>query len=308
MHLGPHGTDSHCNHHHEHVQLNRSFAIAVVLNVMLVIGETIGGFVSGSMALLADAGHNLGDVAGLVLAWWAHHLRQHEGNERWSYGMRGFTILAANLNGLLILAAIVGVSVESIRRLWAPSEVAGIPVMIVAAFAALLNFATARLLVSKSDDDLNVRGAYLHMVADAAVSLAVVLGAGVMLLTGWNWVDPAISLAICVVLSIGTWQLLKESTSMMMHAVPKAVNLPEVRSFLSSFPEVKQVADLHVWSVSTTDVLLTSKLHCPELEIGEQDAFLQEIHEGLREEWGISHATLEVVRGDQAVGACALKS
>ena len=307
MHLGhSHGSHGHACHSPEsNLRLNRSFAIAVVLNVLLVAGEACGGVLSGSMALLADAGHNLSDVAGLILAWWAHWLRGKGAGERWTYGFRPFTILAANINGILIVVAIIGVSAESFRRLFDASEIAETPVLIVALFAALLNFATAKLL-SSGGQDLNVRGAYLHMLADAAVSMAVVVGAALMMVTKWYWVDPAISIGICVVLAFGTWGLLKESTSLMMHAVPRAVELREVRVFLEATSEVADVEDLHVWSVSTTDVLLTTRLRCPGISVDQQDALLSDVHDGLRTHFGIAHATIEIVRSRDAVESCGL--
>lgn len=305
-----HSGHSHWGHHHglhAHApkNLNWSFAIAIILNIGLVVGEVIGGWLAGSMALLADAGHNLGDVAGLIVAWWAHWLRDKGTGERWTYGFRAFTILAANINGVMIVAAIIGVGFESIRRLFVPTEVAEVPVLWVALFAAVLNFATAKLL-SSNQEDLNVRGAYFHMLADAAVSLAVVLGALVMLVSGWQWVDPAISLGICVVLSLGTWQLLRESTSMMLHAAPQELNLGEIRAFLLGQAKVTQVLDLHVWSVSTTDVLLTARICCPEAEAMEQDVQLRQLHHDLKHTFGIRHATLEIVRECDDSQLCSL--
>lgn len=304
MHL----SHAQCDHHNHAapMRLDRSFALAVMLNVLLVIGEAIGGWYSGSLALLADAGHNLGDVAGLILAWGAHWLRGRAPAGRWTYGWRAFTMMAANLNGLLLIVAIVGVSLESVRRLLVPSEIAEIPVMVVASMAALLNFWTAWLLASHSQHDLNVRGAYLHMLADAAVSVAVVLGALAIIFTGWLWLDAAISLGICVVLAIGTWHLLRESTSMLMHAAPVGIAPSEIVSSLLSYPEVQRVEDLHVWSVSTTDVLLTARLACGELSWEEQAGLLVRIHEGLEHDFGIQHATLELVPGSEVGQACAL--
>lgn len=304
MHL----SHSHCDHQHHAapMRLDRSFAVAVILNVLLVIGEAIGGWWSGSIALLADAGHNLGDVAGLLLAWGAHWLRGRAPAGRWTYGWRAFTMMAANLNGLLLIVAIVGVSIESVRRLFVPSEIAEIPVILVASFAAVLNFGTAWLLASHSKHDLNVRGAYLHMLADAAVSVAVVLGAVAIIFTGWFWLDAAISLGICVVLAIGTWHLLRESMSMLMHAAPTGIMPTEIKSSLLSHPEVQRVEDVHVWSVSTTEVLLTAKLGCGELRWEQQAGLLQRIHEGLEHDFGIRHATLELVPATELHEACAL--
>lgn len=305
MHLSPHGQGSACHHTSDSLPLNRSFAIAVVLNVLLVVGEAIGGWMAGSMALLADAGHNLSDVAGLLMAWWAHWLRGRSAGGRWTYGWRSFTILAAHLNGVLLVVAIMGVSLESIRRLFEPSQVAELPVLYVASLATLLNFATARLLASATHD-LNVRGAYLHMLADAAVSLAVVVGAVVMMFTNWQWLDPAISLSICCVLVLGTWRLLRDSTGMLMHAAPRDLELDDLRDYFVTHAPIAEVEDLHVWSVSTTDVVLTVRLLCPLLEAREQDALRNRLHEGLREEFGIGHATIEIARSGPSSGVCAL--
>ncbi|MEZ6135800.1 MAG: cation diffusion facilitator family transporter [Pirellulaceae bacterium] len=293
MHMHHGGSD----HSHPPPTLNRSFALAVVLNVLLVFGEGVGGLVSGSVALLADAGHNLSDVAGLILAWWAHWLRGKPHRGRWTYGWRSFTILAANVNGILLVVAIVGVSLESIRRLMVPTEILEVPVLVVALIAALLNFGTAKLL-SHGHSDLNVRGAYLHMLADAVVSLAVVVGAIIIMLTEWLWLDAAISLAICVVLAFGTWGLLRESTTMLMHAAPREIDVDEVRNSLLSHALVSRVDDLHVWSVSTTDVLLTATLVCPELNgpnmWQQHDRLLHDLHAGLEHDFSIAHATLEI--------------
>lgn len=311
MHLGPHTHDE--GHWHppgaartDHQRLNRSFALAVVLNVVLVAGEVVGGWMAGSMALLADAGHNLSDVAGLVLAWGAHWLRGRRRDGRWTYGWRSFTILAANINGLLLVVAIVGVSGESVRRLYSPTEVAEVPVLFVALIAAGLNFATASLLAGGSKEDLNVRGAHLHMLADAAVSVAVVIGAAAMLVTGWSWIDPAVSLGICIVLVFSTWGLLRESLTMLMHAAPRQLDLDEIRKSLESYGEIARVEDLHVWSVSTTEALLTARLRCPDLSMEEQDQLLQRLHAELRDEFAISHATLEVTRQMAENGECSL--
>ncbi len=304
MHL----SHTHCDHHQPSaaLQLDRSFAIAVILNILLVVGEAIGGWWSGSIALLADAGHNLSDVVGLVLAWGAHWLRGRSPAGRWTYGWRAFTMMAANLNGLLLVVAIVGIAVESLRRLASPTEISEVSVIAVATLAAVLNFATAWLLASHSKHDLNVQGAYLHMMADAAVSVAVVVGAVSIILTGWLWLDSAISLAICVVLAFGTWGLLRESTSMLMHAAPKGMSLDHVRKSILSHPEVQEIEDLHVWSVSTTEVLLTARLGCTELSWTEQASLLEKVHEGLEHDFGIRHATLELLPTGRLGRDCAL--
>lgn len=304
----------HLFHSHEHDEcchgpvpdkLNRSFAIAVVLNTLLVVGEFAGGLYSGSVALLADAGHNLSDVAGLVLAWVANWLRSRKATYRWTYGFRSFTILAANINAILIVLAIVGVSIESIRRLIQPVDVEELPVIVVALFAALLNFWTASLLSGKRDD-LNVQGAYLHMMADAAVSVAVVVGASLIWLTGWIWLDPGLSLAICILLSFGTWRLLKESTSMLMQAAPNNLEFEDVKSLLMSTPEIVEVQDLHIWSLSTTEVALSARIRCPDLDALSQDPFLRDLHASLHQEFSIGHSTIEITRGENDLLGCNL--
>lgn len=308
MHLlHNHASDSPscCSGNVDAEQLNRSFAIAVLLNIALVVCEAAGGFLSGSVALLADAGHNLSDVAGLILAWGAHWLRGRGGGQRWTYGLRSFTILAATLNAILIVVAIIGVAIESTRRLFEPTEVAEIPVLLVALVAAVLNFATARLL-SGNSDDLNVRGAYLHMLADAAVSVAVVIGAVLIMVTDWNWIDPGISLAICVLLSIGTWRLLRESTAMLLNAAPSSLDLGDIATSLGSSPEVASVDDLHVWSVSTTELALTARLCCPGLSGPQQDELLKELHQNLFDDFGIRHSTIEVNHDSQTQEGCVL--
>lgn len=307
MHLGPHSHDHACSHGDAPVNLNLPFALAVGLNILLVVGEAIGGFLSGSVALLADAGHNLGDVAGLVLAWWAHWLRSKPADGRWTYGLRAFTILASTINGLLLVVTILGVGFESFRRLLEPAEVAEVPVLLVAFAAAIINFGTAKLLSGK-DDDLNIRGAYLHMLADAAVSMAVVVGAVLIMITNQHWIDPAISIAICIVLGFGTWGLLKESASMLMHAAPRRVELEEVRAFLLSNPEIETITDLHVWSVSTTEVLMTVRIVCPEMNLEHIDEFLEDLHEQLQARFQIAHATLEIRRQLSDSSSCNLEA
>ena len=305
MHLG----HAHCDHHHvpANTKLGRAFAIAVGLNVLLVIGEAVGGWLAGSIALVADAGHNLGDVAGLLLAWGAHWLSSWTRRGRWTYGWRAFTMLAAHLNAVLLSLTIVWVSYESTKRLFSPVEIAELPVMALAVLAAGLNFLTAWLLARQGTHDLNVRGAYLHMLADAAVSVAVVLGALAIYLTGWHWLDPAISLIICCLLAWGTWRLLTESTSMLMHAAPPNIDLQEVERLLLATPQVRRVGDLHVWSVSTTEVLMSCQLVCEPLSWDEQGELLHDLHHAVEHEFGIRHATFEI-RAAESAEACALES
>lgn len=285
--------------------MGRVFLLAIALNVLLVLGEAIAGLIAGSMALIADAGHNLSDVLGLVLAGLAEWLRKGQAAGRWTYGKRSFTILAAQMNGVLLVAAIVGILSESLRRLWMPTEVLEGPVLIVAAVAVLLNLLTAWLLLGHQDD-LNIHAAYLHMVADAGVSLAVVAGTALVMWTGWRWIDPALGIGICIVLSISTVRLLWKATTMMLHAAPSAENVAQIAQFLASLPEVHDVVDLHVWNVSTTDLLLSARLVCPSLDQKQQDAFLQRIHEALEAQFGIRHATVELLHTPPQQPHCSL--
>ena len=305
MHLGPHSHSDDCGHHHGPTDLTLAFGLAVVLNILLVVGEAVGGFIAGSVALLADAGHNLGDVVGLILAWGAHWLRNKPNSGRWTYGLRSFTTLAASINGILLVCTVIGIGIESVRRLYMPTDISEIPVLVVAFTAALINFATARLLAGQNHD-LNVRGAYLHMLADAAVSMAVVVGAIVIMLSGWQWIDPAISIGICIALGIGTWGLLKESTSLLMNAAPRHIEIEKLKQWLASYPEIDSVTDLHVWSVSTTDVLLTARIHCPTSEDC-TDTLLNELHFQLAEKFQIAHATIEIRNETSEATSCPLE-
>ncbi len=297
-----HAHHDHGHHPHAPTDMGRAFAIGVALNTAFVLAEVAAGFWSGSMALLADAGHNLSDVLALLLAWGAAVLARRAPAGRRTYGLRKATILASLANAVLLLVAVGAIVSESVRRLSEPASVATTVVMATAALGVVINTATALLFMRRRHEDLNVRGAFLHMATDAAVSLAVVLGALAMAVTGILWIDPALSLAIAAVIVIGTWGLLRDSVDLALDAAPKGVDVEEVRRWLASQPGVSEVHDLHIWAMSTTETALTAHLIRPENP--DCDRFLQAASEGLAHRFKIGHATLQVET--DAASACRL--
>jgi cobalt-zinc-cadmium efflux system protein len=291
---GDHGpAHGHHGHGHHHaVGHGRAFAIGIVLNLGFVAVEAAYGFVADSMALLSDAGHNLGDVLGLAIAWGASLLARRGPTERFTYGLRSSSILAALFNALLLLVAVGGIVWESLRRLVEPEPVAALTVMIVAGIGILVNGLTAFLFMGGSHEDLNVRGAFLHMVADAAVSLGVVLAGALMLWTGETWFDPIISLVIAAVIVWGTWDLLRQSLTLSLQGVPRGIVLRDVQAELEALPGVGGVHHLHVWAVSTTETALTCHLVMPDGYPG--DRFLNDAQAALKQRFGIGHATFQV--------------
>jgi cobalt-zinc-cadmium efflux system protein len=299
--------DSH-GHDHGHSlapkNFDSMFAIATALNVALVAVQVFYGIVAHSVALLADAGHNFGDALGLVIAWGAHVLARLNPTARYTYGFRSASILAALLNGVILLVATGAIAWEAIGRFFEPSEVAGMIVMIVAAVGILINGLSAWLLMSGQKADLNIRGAFLHMVADAAVSLGVVIAGGLILLTGWNWLDPAVSIGICVVIVWGTWSLLREAIDHSLDAVPARIDPNEVAKFFADLRGVAGVHDLHVWAMSTTETALTCHLVMPDGHPG--DEFLQKVYDQLHHKFEIAHPTIQIELADAS--ACKLES
>jgi cobalt-zinc-cadmium efflux system protein len=283
---------SHGAHSHAPKDFGRAFAIGIALNIAFVITEAVFGWLGNSMALLADAGHNLSDVLGLAVAWIAAELSKRPPSPRYTYGLRGSSILAALFNAVFLLLAVGAIGWEAILRLIHPEPVASLSMMIVAGVGIVINAATAWLFFSGRHDDLNIRGAYLHMVADAAVSAAVVVAGLVILLTGWFWIDPAVSLVVALVIVWGTWGLLRDSTAMSLDAVPQGIDPVAVRGFLASKPGVVQVHDLHIWPMSTTEIALTCHLVVPSGSPG--DGFLIEIAHQLQHDFGIAHATVQI--------------
>lgn len=287
-------------HHHDHAPANysKAFAIGVALNLGYVFVEASFGFVSHSLALVADAGHNLSDVLGLLLAWGASWLVQRRPTKHRSYGFRRSSVLAALFNALFLLVAIGAIAWEAIRRFGDPASVSGTTVIVVAAVGIVINTATALLFMSGQKGDLNIRGAFLHMAADAAVSLGVVLAGIAIVRTGWDWLDPAVSLAIVAVVLVATWGLLRDSVNLALDAVPEGIDPAAVQGYLSGLPGVVEVHDLHVWGMSTTETALTAHLIVPDGSGG--DALLARTCAELHDRFGIEHATLQIERGDPA--------
>jgi cobalt-zinc-cadmium efflux system protein len=297
-----HGHSHGGGHHHAPANMSRAFAIGVVLNIGFVGAEAGAGFWTGSLALLADAGHNLSDVLSLLLAWGATVLARRAPAGRRTYGMRKATILASLANAVLLLVAVGAIVSEAVRRLGAPAAVDTQVVMLVASLGVLINGATALLFMRGSHSDLNVRGAFLHMAGDAAVSLAVVAGAFVIAMTGVLWIDPALSLVIAGVIVLGTWSLLRDSADLALDAAPRGVDVEAVRLWLAGLPGVVEVHDLHIWAMSTTETALTAHLLRP--QNGDGDGFLKLACEGLEHRFHIGHATLQVET--DAAHACRL--
>src|SRR5436190_9063177 len=283
---------AHGHHHHAPADMGRAFAISVVLNSAFVAAEAGVGLWTGSLSLLADAGHNLSDVLSLLLAWGAAVLARRAPSGRRTYGLRKGTILASLANAVLLLVAVGAIVSEAVRRLGDPAVVDTNVVMLVASFGVLINGATAMLFMGGSQADLNVRGAFLHMAGDAAVSVAVVVGAFVMSRTGLGWIDPALSLVIAGVIILGTWGLLRDSADLALDAAPRGIDVEEVRRWLASLPGVEGVSDLHIWAMSTTETAMTAHLLRP--KNGDCDAFLHEACDGLARRFNIGHATLQV--------------
>ena len=290
MHIHDHAhshTDSPC----PPPDYNRAVAVGVALNVGFVICEAVFGFLADSMALLADAGHNLSDVLGLLLAWGASYLVRLQPTKRRTYGWRSSSIMAALINAVLLLVAVGGIATESVRRLMNPEPVAGKIVIVVALVGVAINTATALLFISGRKHDLNIRGAFLHMAADAAVSAGVAAAGIAILLTGRPWIDPAVSLVIAAVILIGTWGLLRESLAMVMHAVPSGIDTEDVKSYLSGLAGIEAVHDLHIWAMSTTETALT--VHLVKPDPTDDDQMISRAAEGLQRRFGIDHVTIQ---------------
>ena len=292
----------HSAHAHAPASFGTAFAIGIALNLGFVVIEAVYGLLSNSVSLLADAGHNLSDVLGLGVAWLATVLARRAPTARFTYGMRGSSILAALFNAVFLLVTVGGLSWEAIRRLGSPELVAGKTMMAVAAIGILVNGVTAWLFASGRKDDINLKGAFLHMASDALVSVGVVAAGLLILLTGWLWIDPIVSLVINGVIVWGTWGLLRDSVGMSMAAVPAQIDPAAVRTFLSARTGVVDVHDLHIWPMSTTENALTCHLVMPNGHPG--DAFLHELAGDLAQRFRINHTTVQI-EVDQHL-ACAL--
>jgi cobalt-zinc-cadmium efflux system protein len=280
-------------HDHGTSHYNRLFALGVTLNVTFVLVETLAGLASNSLALLADAGHNLADVLTLLLAWGAHALSGSKRTHRRTYGLRRSTIMASLISALALYAAMGGMAWEAMGRFQAQAPVGGGIMITVAAVGILINGLTAMLFARDRHSDLNIRGAFLHMAADAAVSLGVVVTGILLVYTGWLWLDPAISLVIILVVMISGWGLFRESLNLSMDAVPGHIDARKVQAYLEQLPGVAQVHDLHIWAMSTTETALTAHLVVP-VHQENVDEFLSRVASCLLEQYRIHHTTLQL--------------
>ncbi len=273
----------------------RAFAIGIGLNIIFVVVEITFGFLANSSALLADAGHNASDVLGLAFAWAAAWLATIRPYGKYTYGLRKTTILVSILNAILLFGAVAAIAWDAIGKLQNPQPAEGKQIMIVAAIGVVINTFTALLFVKGQKHDLNIRGAFLHMIADAAVSLGVVVSGLLILLTGKYWIDPVTSFVIIIVILWGTWHLFSESVNLALDAVPKHINVEEVRKFLESQPGVESLHDLHIWAISTTQVALTTHLVIPD---GSDDNFITFLREELKQRFKINHTTFQIENED----------
>ena len=297
-HHGQHHNHNHSaigGHHHLPASFDRAFAIGIALNTAFVIAETIYGLRANSLSLVADAGHNLGDVLGLAMAWAATVLARRQPTERRTYGLRRFSVLAAMGNAGVLLVTVGAIAWEAILRLRHPDTVATTTVMVVATLGIAINLITALGFMRGKNDDLNIRGAFLHMLGDAATSAGVVVAALLIALTGRDWIDPIVSLIISALIAWSTWSLARDSVNLALDAVPKHIDPAAVRAHLARLDGVTEVHDLHIWAMSTTDVALTAHLLRP---CGcNEDAVLADATRTLAKDFGIGHVTLQLERG-----------
>lgn len=285
------------NHGHGHGHAHgRAFAVGIALNLAFVVVEAFYGFIAGSMALVADAGHNLADVLGLVVAWGGATMARRSASRRFTYGLKKASILAALANALFLLAAIGAIVAEAVHRLFDPQPTDGMTVVVVAAIGILVNGATALMFARGSAQDINLRGAFLHMTADAAVSAAVVVAGLLILWTGRLWIDPVTSLAVAMVIVWSSLRLLREAMGMTLAGVPLGIELDEVEGALSRLPGVGAVHDLHVWPLSTTETALTAHLVAP--AVADTDELLRTARIMLHDRFRIAHSTLQIERSD----------
>ncbi len=285
----------HSHNHHHHVEpqdFGAAFQIGIVLNIGFVVVEFLCGLWFSSVSLLADAGHNLSDVFGLLIAYAAFRLAELKPTQRFTYGLGSSTIMASTVNGAILLVAVGMISWEAIQRFYQPAAVQGLGVVGVAAVGVLINAATAALFFRGRSHDLNVKGAYLHMLADAIVSVGVVVAGLAIWWTDWLWIDPAVSLVIAAVIFYGTWGLFRDSMLLLGQGVPREIDLLRVQEYLESVEGIDSVHDLHVWALSTTRTAMTSHLVCDRSV--DTDKLLKEITETLFHQFQIHHATLQI--------------
>ncbi len=279
-------------HVHAPAHFGKAFVVGAMLNIGFVVIEVFYGLLSHSVALLADAGHNLGDVLGLLVAWTASVLAKRAPSHRFTYGLRGSSILAALFNAIFLLLVVGAISLEAIQRLGTPAPISGQTMIVVALVGIVVNGVTAWLFASGRKNDLNVRGIFLHMLSDALVSVGVVVAGVMILITGWQWLDPVTSIVINGIIVLGTWGLLRDSVGMSMAAVPAQINPAQVRAFLEGQAEVMGLHDLHIWPMSTTESALTCHLVMPKGHPG--DRFLHGLSEELLARFHIHHTTVQI--------------
>ena len=290
------------DHNHQTGNYNRAFAIGVVLNVIFVAIEAGYGVAAGSLALIADAGHNLTDVLSLLIAWGAALLATKPATEKRTYGFRKVTIMASLSSAILLLVALGAITWEAIGRFFDPKPVEGMTVIAVAAIGVAINTITALLFVSGQKHDLNIRGAFLHMAADAGVSFGVVVAGIIIMVTGWLLIDPLISLFIVAVILVGTWSLLRDSVNLAIDSVPKGIDMAGIKKYLTRLENVSQIHDLHVWALSTTEVALS--VHLIIVDESLKNDFLPKLQQQLHDRFSIEHSTIQVERQDD--GPCML--
>lgn len=286
------------SHSHQPGDFNNAYKYGIALNLFYIAIEASYGFAADSMALIADAGHNLSDVLGLVLAWGAAFLARSATTANRTYGLRKTTILAALFNSIILMMAVGAIIIEAIRKIIQPEPAGGETMMIVAGIGVIINTVTALLFFKGKGKDLNIKGAYLHMAADAGVSLGVVAAGLLISLTGFYLIDPIISIVIASVITIGTWRLLKDSFQLSIDAVPEGINYNEVKNFLRSLDGVCDVHDLHIWAMSTTETALTVHLIIPEQN--DEENFLGSTSKQLHDKFGIEHCTIQIEKGKHA--------
>ncbi|WP_135212549.1 cation diffusion facilitator family transporter [Vitreimonas flagellata] len=292
-----HAHDHHHDHAHHHPEpSDKRYTIAIALNLGFVIVEAAAGFFANSTALLSDAAHNLSDVLGLALAGGGAWLAQRQAGEQRTYGYSKATVLAALANALVLVIACGGILWEATSRFFRPEETQPIFVMTVAAIGVFINGATAMLFLAGRKEDVNVRGAYLHMLADAGVSAAVIVAGAAIWFSGFNWIDPAISVLVVLLILWGAWGLLRESLDLALDAAPAHINVSEVRDFLAGQAGVTAVHDLHIWAMAATKPALTAHLVRPE---GGDDAFLSQLADTISKRFGIKHVTIQIERAQR---------
>jgi cobalt-zinc-cadmium efflux system protein len=292
-------THNHDDHHHgigghSHapVSFGRAFAIGIALNTIYILAEVFYGVAAHSLALLADAGHNLGDVVSLGAAWLAAFLVRRAPTSRYTYGLGAASILAALGNAVLLLIVTGGIAWEAIRRLITPEPAAGMTIMVVSAIGIAVNGVTALLFAAGRKDDLNIKGAFMHMASDAVLALGVLIAGGLILLTGWQWLDPAVSLVVSVAIVIGTWSLLRDAVNLSLNAVPSGIEQAKVESFLGEITGVNEVHDLHIWGLGTTETALTA--HLVLVDGADGEGLLRRLPTALKERFKIGHCTVQL--------------